>query len=103
MSRFIAAANAGVSILSVYLLLGVYGHLHWWYRDARRAGLDTQQLRHDFLASADQIPIIAILLSGCAAIANVALWQSNLIPKKWGVAFACLSSICFGLCVIVRI
>lgn len=97
----IAIANGVVGLISVYIVV-IYGNLHWWYRAARRTGLESQSLRDAFLTQADRLPIIALVLASSALLGNAILLRSSLIPRRWGIAFMLLSLFCLVACVVVK-
>ncbi len=98
MKRILALANALLSTSGFYLAW-LYGDLHWWYRDVRRGGLVDHDLGLRFLRTADQLPIVATVITAAAATSAVALWKSKAVGHKAGVALVVLSVSCWVLSV----
>ena len=92
--KVLALTNILFSALGLYLAL-LYGNLHWWYRDARRAGLIDQELGLRFLRTADQLPVIAIVMTAGAAASAFALWKSKTLNRNPGIALLIFSISCF--------
>lgn len=94
MTRIVGFANLVLSSAGLYLAW-LYGDLHWWYRDARKAGHIDHDLGHRFLGIADQLPIVAIVVTTAAAISAISLWKSNAVGKRLGVVLILLALSCW--------
>ncbi len=94
--KTLAVANALLSASGLYLAW-LYGDLHWWYRDVRKTGLIDHELGLRFLRTADQLPIVAIVMTAAAAVSAIALWKSKAVGQKPGIALMILSLSCWVL------
>lgn len=99
--RFIVLLHALISVAAVYLI-AVYGRLHWWFRDAARAGLDDRQLAKGFFQALEHLPILAVCLAACVTASSVLLWREKIAPGALGVGLFAFSVISLTICLLIR-
>jgi len=96
------AANALLNV-GVLCLVAIYAELHWWFRSARRAGLEDSQLRTDFVVAADRLHILAICLAALLVVANFSLWRSEMRPRVLALCVFIWSMIVLVICLVLRV
>jgi hypothetical protein len=100
-TKFLVCINAAFALVSI-LLTGIDGQLHWWYRSARRAGLEDPQLGAEFFRSLDKLHLLAVGLAFLTLVSNLAIWKYRISSLRWSIAGLAISVLCLALSLLVR-
>jgi len=84
-------------------LFKVYGSLVWWWRHLEKEGDLNGKQPPSFFVLADQIHILAIVLSILNLCLAIVLWRTKISHSKLGVLSVIIAAIIFLVCLMVSV
>jgi hypothetical protein len=84
-------------------LFKIYGSLVWWWRHLQRDGFFDGKTPPSFFAIADQIHVLAIVLSALNVCLAIMLWRTNIAHATLGVLAVVFAISVLAACLLVSI